>query len=142
MPVTTALVTLSLAAACWLGTMSPTLRSTAVLLSLDWRWVPHRAFDAAAWRDAAPQTDVPRGSMLRDLVRRHGLLGMDAIAVEGLLGTPDGTLNRSGAIGWAPYVSVMRYDLGACSGWRVDMDELWLYMDERNTVVGWAIRQT
>jgi len=118
------------------------LRSRAQLALLDVWWVPHIPFDAAAWKAHIPGDDHTRGSMLRDFVRKHGLIGIPRGEMEQLLGRPHKTVPREGTMWGRRYSIIAIYHLGACSGFRVDGDELCVYIDDTGTVVAWRVVQT
>jgi hypothetical protein len=127
---------------CYFLATNPSLRSRAQLALLAGGWVPHIPFDSAAWKANTPGFDHTRGSMLRDFVRKHGLIGMPRDEVELLLGPPSRTMPAGSVIWGRRYSTIIVYDLGACSGFRMDMDELRVYLDAGGTVIAWRVVQT
>ncbi len=141
-PIGVAVGALVLLMGLYLFATNPSVRSRAQLVLLDVRWVPHTPFDSTAWKTSTPGWDYARGSMLRDLIRTHGLVGMSRDQLEQLLGRPEMTIRREGVTWGRKHSTIAAYDLGACSGFRVDMDQLWVYMDDTGTVVAWVAVQT
>jgi len=99
--------------------------------SLDYR---NRAeFDATVWRNPPGcgsngcDVDCVRGQMVRDLTRSYLRLGMSRSDVIALLGNP-----QPGSL---PVKTSLSYDLGMCSGFRMDYDALVLSFNDRDALI-------
>jgi hypothetical protein len=94
-------------------------------------------FDRQAWVAAPPD----RGPMTRDLLRRHLKKGTGRQEVLALLGKPNGRVTYKGqplveGAGYERTREILRYSLGAWSGYRMDPDYLDLAFDESGRLIG------
>jgi hypothetical protein len=112
----------------------------AVIAMVGWQYWLYKGgifstsrFNTAEW-EAMPFKDDEfscyRGGMANDLKGRVLLPGMSRESVERLLGNSIG--NKA---------NELEYDLGMCSGLRIDFDSLNVYFDERGELARVAIIQ-
>jgi hypothetical protein len=90
-------------------------------------------FDAVVWRNAPNcgrdgcDAECVRGQMVRDLTWYYLKPGMSRSEVVALLGNSQA--NSSSA------VKLLSYNLGMCSGFRMDYDSLVLMFDDRDVLI-------
>lgn len=105
--------------------------------SLDYR--NQAEFDATVWRNpprCGPNgcdVDCIRGQMVRDLTRSYLRLGMSRSDAIALLGNP-----QPGSL---PVKTSLSYDLGMCSGFRMDYDSLVLSFNDRDALIDIRTKQ-
>lgn len=101
-------------------------------------WKYHSFFDQNLWLNGIPCTsdwdcteknDIPciRGSMVGDLKLRYLNMGMTRNEIELLLGTDYRMHKRT--------KTCMDYDLGMCSGLKLDYDSLALCLDDKDKLI-------
>lgn len=80
--------------------------------------------------------DCIRGSMVHSILEEH-IAGenVDKSFVEELLGAPDGSGMRGFAAGEEDVEGCMFYELGACSGFQIDLDTLYVCYSPDGVVV-------
>ena len=91
------------------------------------------SFESVAWHaKQTNQTDMTcfRGGMANDIKKRILKPGVSRAVLERLLGAPD-----------VKSTAALQYNLGMCSGFRIDFDSLNVYFNENGELTSVAIVQ-
>jgi hypothetical protein len=134
----------------WVLAAVATLVEMGVFRHFDFSPFNDQRFDRRAWLAVPQQIDTgliqdnesPRGRMVQDILDHYLRPGMHRDQVVELLGRPDGNPKVFEQVpGTRTPAEALMYHLGYWSGFRLDLDALYIYLDEAGRVTGAGVVQ-